>query len=177
MRWLGILSHVDRQWEATVRGQFHSVDLAVVSSPHGKVMQGMGELNLAQAVFRNGTLREVRGVFTSESCIADTDWLDRMFASKWLLSDVSKSWKEMGLKVPVTGLGIRFATDQNSVFFSGTTPPPTDRKKIWPHLAAFVENRPIAFSNVPISLEAVTTAISEYPTPEPMSRRIASGRR
>jgi len=159
----------DRQWGATVQGQFHSVDLAVVSSPYGKGIQGTGELNLAYAEFRDGRLKGVQGGFTSESCIVDTGWLDELVRQNLLDSTYKDPWRSIGQRVTVNGLGIRFESDPNKVIYAGTTPPPSNRKD-WPILAAYVESKPIAFTeNNSIPLEALTAALSAYPNHERMS--------
>jgi len=167
----------DRQWGVTVQGQFHSVDLAVVSSPYGKGIQGMGELNLAYAEFRDGKLQRVRGGFTSESCIADAGWLDELFAKNVLMSSEQVSWRSIGQRVTVNGLGIRFESDPNKVIYTGTTPPPSDKKGIWPILTAYAESKPIAFTNSSISLDVLTAALSAYSNYERLSGQVASGRR
>ncbi|MCY2982653.1 MAG: hypothetical protein NTY15_03350 [Planctomycetota bacterium] len=168
----------DRQWEATVRGQFLAVDLAVVSTPYGKGLQGMGELNLAYAVFRDGKLRGVDGGFKSNSCIADTAWLDELFAQQVLRSTDGDSWRAFGQRVTVNGLGIRFKSDTNKVIYAGATSPPLDMREFWPDLAAYAERKPIAFhDNCSMSLEALTLALSAFPNQERIAGQVASGRR
>jgi hypothetical protein len=167
----------DRQWEATVRGRFQSVDLSVISSPYGKGIHGIGELSLAIAVFRDGKLKNVEGRFDSDSCIADTTWLDELFQQKVLQSTNKASWREIGQRVTINGLGIRFKSDPNKVIYDGATTPPLD-KSFWPNLAAYAESKPIAFAeNSSISLDALTAVLSAYPNRERVSGRIASGRR
>jgi hypothetical protein len=169
-------SQSDRQWEATVRGQFHSVDLAVISSPYGQGIQGMGELKLAHAVFRDGKLRSVKGGFTSDSCNVETMWLDGLFQQNLLLSTDDVLWQTMGQRVTVNGLGIGFESDPHQVFYSGTIPPPPNVEN-WPRLTAYVGSKPIAFRHRLISLDVLSAALTAYPNHERMSGRIASGRR
>ena len=167
----------ERQWGVTVQGQFHSVDLATVSFPYGRGLQGVGDLNLAYAEFRDGKLRGVQGGFTSESCTVNTGWLDELVGLNLLDSTYKAPWRSIGQRVMVNGLGIRFESDSNKVTYAGTTLPPSD-KKDWPILAAFVESKPIAFTdNCSIPLEALTAALSAYPNHERLSGRVASGRR
>ncbi len=168
----------DRQWEATVRGQFLAVDLAVVSSPYGKGLQGMGELNLAYAVFRDGKLRGVDGGFKSSSCVAESAWLDKLFDQKVLRSTDGDSWRAFGQRVTVNGLGIRFKSDTNKVIYAGATSPPLGMREFWPDLAAYAESKPIAFNeNCSMSLEALTLALSAFPNHERIAGQVASGRR
>lgn len=164
----------DRQWEATVRGQFHSVDLAAVSSPYGKGIQGMGELSLSHAVFRDGKLSGVRGAFKSETCTVDSGWLDELVGQNVLDSTYKNAWRAIGQRVTANGLGIEFESDRGDVNYAGTIPP---ADKSWPILAGYVEGKPIAFMHRSISLESLTLALSAYPNYERISGRVASGRR
>lgn len=165
----------DRQWEATVRGHFHSVDLAVLSSPYGKGIQGMGDLNLGYAVFRDGKLRGVDGNFKSDMCVVDTAWLDELFKQDVLISTYTNSWRAIGQRVTVNGFGIGFKSDLNNVRYDGTISP---SQKDWPILVGYADSNPIAVrKDSSISLSALTTALTAYPNHERLSGRVASGRR
>lgn len=165
----------DRQWEATVRGQFHSVDLAVLSSPYGKRIQGMGDLNLGHAVFRDGKLRGVDGNFKSDLCVVDTAWLDELVKQDVLESTYTNYWREIGQSVTVNGFGIGFKSDLNIVKYDGTIPPP---QKNWPILVGYANSNPVAVKkDRSISLSALTAALAAYPNHDRISGRVASGRR
>lgn len=169
----------NQHWETTVRGDFSSVDLAKVSMHFGQPLQGLGKLCIGNAMFSDGSLRSVQGLLTSNNCSVDSNWLDQKFDQQFLYSTDTKKWAEMGPRVSVNRLRVKFVTDkQHSLKFAGDTLPPSDQAD-WPSLAGYVGNKPIACANSAIlPTHSVATALYLYQKPDAELRptRIARGR-
>ncbi len=161
-------------WQMSVQGDVHSVDLAYASWPIGKPMQGFGKLSISNAVHSDGVLREVKGVLTSDSCSVDTDWLDRNIASNMLYTNNHLAWNKMRPRAPVNQLAVQFALDRHGLTFAGVSDPKH------PSLAAFVGGEAVGCTGSSIVTNAAfSDALSTYlkPSVEVQPARIADGRR
>ena len=169
----------NQQWETALRGDFQSVDLAMASMPFGKPMQGIGNLNIGNAVITDGVFREFRGSLTGEACTIDTEWLDATSAAMKLRTNAEKPWRQMGPFVSVSRLGIRFALDSRGLKFMGAIPPPPGLD--WPLLAAYIGNNPIVCDDdsTILPMQMLTNAQAAYSksSNELQPARIASDRR
>ena len=162
-----------QNWQMSIQGDVHSVDLAYASWPIGKPMQGVGKLSINNAVHSDGALREVRGVLTSDSCTVDTDWLDRNTAYKMLYTDNDSPWSKMGPRAPIDQLAVQFSLDHQGLKFAGVSDPK------YPSLAAFVGGVPIGCTDRSIvTYSNFSDALSKYlkPNVEAQPARIAAGR-
>ena len=162
-----------QNWQMSVQGDVHSVDLAVASWPIGKPLQGVGKLSISNAVHSGGALREMRGVLTSDSCNVDTEWLDRNTASNMLYTNNHEPWSKMGPRAPANQLAVQFALDHQGLKFGGVSDPK------YPSLVAFVRDVPIGCTDrSSVTVSTFSDALSTYlkPNVEVQPARIADGR-
>ena len=166
-------------WETTVRGDFHSIDLATASLPFGQPLKGLGKLSVENAIYSGEALQSAKGLLTSSVFSVNTDRLDQLTDAGMLYSNDTKPWREMGTSASANRLGVRFQMNNQGLKFAGATTQPTS---VEPSalLAAYIGTKPIAFTDSAFfSSNGVATALYMYmnsdPEPKP-SARIARGR-
>ena len=166
-------------WETTIRGDFHSIDLAAASVPFGQPLRGFGKLSIENASFSGEALRSAKGLLTSHGCSVNTDWLDQLTDAGMLYTNDTKPWREIGTSASANRIGIRFQMNEHGLRFAGeTTQPPSDAPSAL--LAAYIGTKPIAFTDSALfSSNGVATALYMYMNSDvelQPSSRIARGR-
>jgi len=172
----------NHRWETSVRGEFQSVDLGSLSEPFGRPLEGVGQLILLNSGISDGQVRQLEGSLSSSKCIADSSWLDDTYDNGNLQTMDDRPWRENGLHAAMNRLAIGFAMEASGLVLKGNTPPPRPETpdQQWPMLAAYANNKPIAFSpSTIIPLQTFSTALASLlkPTAEPEPARVADGRR